>query len=106
VRGAEELRVKESDRLATLAVNLGRLGVAVEETPDGLDVTGGPVRGGEVRAADDHRIAMAFALLGTRALGQVTVEEAGGITTSYPGFAEALGELGGDLVESSMIGRP
>jgi len=106
VRGAAELRVKESDRLATLAANLGRLGVVVEETPDGLAVTGGVVRGGEVRAADDHRIAMAFALLGTRASGPVTVEEARGIATSYPGFAETLAELGGDLVESSMSGRP
>ncbi len=105
VRGAGELRVKESDRLATLAANLGRLGVAVEETPDGLAITGGPIGGGEVRAADDHRIAMAFALLGTRASGPVMVEEAGGIATSYPGFAATLAELGGDLVESPLVGR-
>ncbi len=103
VRGAGELRVKESDRLAAMAANLGRLGVEVEETLDGLAITGGPVRGGEVHAADDHRVAMAFALLGTRASGPVTVEEAGGIATSYPGFAATLAELGGDLAEPPLV---
>jgi 3-phosphoshikimate 1-carboxyvinyltransferase len=106
IRGAGELRVKESDRIAALATHLGRLGVAVEESADGLAITGGPVKGGEVRAADDHRIAMAFALLGTRAQGPVTVAEAGGIATSFPGFAATLAALGGEIEDPrAVVGR-
>ena len=106
LRGAAELRVKESDRLRVLAANLERLGLACSEYPDGLAVTGGPISGGAVEAADDHRIAMAMALVGTRAAGPLTIEEAGGIGTSFPGFAATLTELGGDLVESLLAPRP
>ena len=95
--GAQELRVKESDRLAVLAAGLAGLGVAVEELPDGLVVTGGRVGGGRVAAADDHRIAMAFAVLAGRADGPVTVSGAAGIPTSYPGFAATLAALGGEV---------
>ncbi|MBI1795995.1 MAG: 3-phosphoshikimate 1-carboxyvinyltransferase [Candidatus Eisenbacteria bacterium] len=95
--GAGELRIKESDRIAALAVNLERLGIAVEELPDGLAITGGRVAGGTVDAALDHRIAMAFAVLATRASGPVVIHGAGGIATSYPGFADALAALGGDV---------
>jgi 3-phosphoshikimate 1-carboxyvinyltransferase len=98
--GASELRVKESDRLASLATNLSRLGVKAEESPDGLAITGGPVRGGTVDAAGDHRIAMAFAVLGTRAHGPVTLSGAEGIPTSYPGFVETLLALGGEVGET------
>lgn len=93
--GAAELRVKESDRLAVLARNLGALGVAVEEHPDGLSVRGGAVRGGRVAAAGDHRIAMAFAALGTLAAGPIEVDDASSIATSFPGFADTLSALGG-----------
>src|SRR5439155_2273070 len=65
--GAAELRVKESDRIATLAAGLQALGLAAVERPDGLAITGGDIAGGRVDAADDHRIAMAFAVLATRA---------------------------------------
>jgi 3-phosphoshikimate 1-carboxyvinyltransferase len=95
LRGAAELRVKESDRLHALAEGLRRLGVQVEETADGLDIHGGPVAGGTVRSHGDHRIAMAFALIGTRATGPVTVDDASSIATSYPGFSDALRSLGG-----------
>ncbi len=95
LRGAAELRDKESDRLRALAEGLRSLGVQVEETPDGLDIHGGPVTGGTVRSHGDHRIAMAFAVIGTRATGPVTVDEASSIATSYPGFADDLRSLGG-----------
>ena len=95
VRGAAELRVKESDRLQALAGGLRGLGVQVEETPDGLDIHGGSVGGGTVHSRGDHRIAMAFALLGTRAAGPVTVDDATCIATSYPGFVDDLRSLGG-----------
>jgi 3-phosphoshikimate 1-carboxyvinyltransferase len=97
--GAAELRVKESDRLSALAHTLGLLGVAVEERPDGLIVTGGRIRGATVPARDDHRIAMALALIGARAEGPVTVEEAGGIPTSFPAFGATLASLGGVVEE-------
>jgi 3-phosphoshikimate 1-carboxyvinyltransferase len=98
VRGAGELRVKESDRLAALAGGLGALGIACEESPDGLAVTGGTPRGGTVDSRGDHRIAMTFAVLGAR-VGDVTIEDCGPVATSYPGFADGLRALGGRIVE-------
>ena len=62
VRGAAELRVKESDRIATMASGLRSLGIAVEETEDGAAIHGGPLRGGHVASHGDHRVAMAFAI--------------------------------------------
>jgi 3-phosphoshikimate 1-carboxyvinyltransferase len=97
IRGAGELRVKESDRLACLARNLAGLGIAVEESSDGLAITGGVIRSGHVEAEGDHRIAMAFAVLGTRASGTLTVTGAGSIATSYPAFLPTLAALGGDV---------
>ncbi len=97
IRGAGELRVKESDRLRALAVNLARVGLTVAETPDGLAVTGGTVRGGLAAAAGDHRIAMALAVLGTIAHEPLEVEGAEMIATSYPGFLETLGALGAQV---------
>jgi 3-phosphoshikimate 1-carboxyvinyltransferase len=98
LRGAEGLRATEGDLLAALAEGLDALGVRVEETSGGLDVHGGPVSGGTVSARGDHRIAMALALLGTRAAAPVRVEDAACIATSYPGFAADLRRVGG-LVE-------
>jgi 3-phosphoshikimate 1-carboxyvinyltransferase len=101
--GASELRVKESDRLAALAETLRAMGVAVEESPDGLAVTGGPIAGAIVRARGDHRIAMALALIATRASAPVTIEGAGGIPTSFPDFATVLAELGGIVEDAPMV---
>ncbi|TMQ70237.1 MAG: 3-phosphoshikimate 1-carboxyvinyltransferase, partial [Candidatus Eisenbacteria bacterium] len=95
--GAAELRVKETDRLASLAANLRRVGVEVEESPDGLAIRGGSVRGGEVDAGGDHRIAMAFAVLGVAAESPITIRGAREIVTSYPGFVAALRELGAQV---------
>jgi len=82
-----------------VAEGLRILGVQVEEFPDGLGIHGGPVGGGLVRAYGDHRIAMAFAVLGTRASGTITVDDGSCIATSYPGFSEALRSLGGRVEE-------
>ena len=100
LRGAEELRLKESDRLHALTEGLRVLGVQVEEFPDGLAIHGGPVGGGLIRAHGDHRIAMAFAVLGNRAAGPVTVDDGSCIATSYPGFSEALRSLGGRVEDA------
>jgi 3-phosphoshikimate 1-carboxyvinyltransferase len=97
LRGAEELRVKESDRLAALSRGLRQLGVEVEESADGLAIRGGPVRGGTIDAQGDHRIAMAFAVLGTAASAPVTIQGTREIATSYPGFVEALRGLGAEV---------
>jgi 3-phosphoshikimate 1-carboxyvinyltransferase len=95
--GAAELRVKESDRLALLAANLAGLGVSVRERPDGLEIEGGSIGAGAVRSGGDHRIAMAFAVLGTRARGPLAIDDASSIATSYPGFTEALAALRGQV---------
>ncbi|HEX5475546.1 MAG TPA: 3-phosphoshikimate 1-carboxyvinyltransferase [Vicinamibacterales bacterium] len=93
VRGARELRVKESDRIAMLARGFGALGIAVEEFDDGFVLGGGPPRGGEVDAAGDHRLAMAFAIAATAASGPVTIGGAPAVAVSYPGFFEELDRL-------------
>jgi 3-phosphoshikimate 1-carboxyvinyltransferase len=90
VRGAQELRVKESDRITMLARGFGALGIAVEEFPDGFTIRGGPPSGGEADAAHDHRLAMAFAIAGSRARGLVHITGADAVAVSYPGFFDEL----------------
>lgn len=91
VRGAAELRVKESDRIAALAEGLRRLGAAATEHPDGLTVRGGrPLRGARVRSHGDHRIAMALAIAGLAAEGETEIEDAGCIAVSFPEFPSLL----------------
>jgi len=100
MRGIGELRVKESDRIALMAQGLRAAGVEVEEEPDGLIVTGlgRPAAGGaRVASAGDHRIAMSFLVLGLAAQAAVTVDEAGMIATSFPGFAPLMASLGARL---------
>jgi 3-phosphoshikimate 1-carboxyvinyltransferase len=99
--GAGDLRVKESDRLRAVASNLEALGVVVRELEDGLEIEGGPVRGGCVAAHGDHRIAMAFAALGTFARGPVAIDDASSITTSFPGFTRVLETLGGRITRDA-----
>lgn len=94
IRGAAELRVKESDRLAGMATGLRRLGIAVTETPDGADIEGGRLLGGRVDSGGDHRVAMAFAVAGQRAAGAVRIDDVANVATSFPGF-EALARQAG-----------
>lgn len=97
IREAEELRVKESDRLAVMAAGLADMGIALEEYPDGIDVTGGPCRHARVQSSHDHRCAMSFAVLGLCADGGVTIDGAEYIDTSYPGFRADMTALGAEL---------
>jgi len=97
LRGAAELRVKESDRIAVMARGLTALGVSVEEYEDGVDIVGGNIGGGEVDGAGDHRCAMSFCILGQLAESTVLVSGCENIDTSYPGFIEDLIEVGGGL---------
>ena len=97
MHGVGELRVKESDRLGAMARGLAACGVRVEETEDTLTVHGGNrIEGGATIEADlDHRIAMAFLVLGLAAEQAVEIDDASPIDTSFPGFADAMRSLGG-----------
>lgn len=98
MRGIEELRVKESDRIAVMAEGLKACGIACEELPDGLIVEGrggDPVPGGAtIDARLDHRIAMSFAVLGLNAKRPVTIDDARPIRTSFPTFVAMMAQLG------------
>lgn len=87
VTGAEELRVKESDRIAVMAEGLTALGVANEVWPDGLRIEGGPIAGGTIDSRGDHRIAMSFAVASLRARGPIEILDTANVATSFPGFA-------------------
>ncbi|MCB9666067.1 MAG: 3-phosphoshikimate 1-carboxyvinyltransferase [Alphaproteobacteria bacterium] len=94
IRDAEELRVKESDRIARVCVGLRALGVEVEELPDGMIVRGGrPTGPARIDARGDHRLAMAFAVAGCAAPGGVRIDGSEGVATSYPGFWTDLSRL-------------
>ncbi len=94
IRDAKELRVKETDRIETVATNLRKMGAQVETYEDGLDVTGPtPLQGTTVDATGDHRIGMAFAVAGLIAEGETTITNADAINTSYPSFEHDLAAL-------------
>jgi 3-phosphoshikimate 1-carboxyvinyltransferase len=95
VRGAHELRVKESDRLAAMAQGLGRLGVEHELLADGLWIRGGAgFSGGSVDSHGDHRVAMAFAIASARASGPIEVRDVANVATSFPGFVQTARSIG------------
>jgi 3-phosphoshikimate 1-carboxyvinyltransferase len=94
IRGAAELRVKESDRIATMAAGLRTLGAAIEETPDGAVIHGGRLGGGTVESHLDHRIAMSFAVAGLVAADPVRINDCSHVATSFPGFLELANGCG------------
>lgn len=94
IRGAAELRVKESDRIATMAAGLRTLGASIEETPDGAIIHGGQLHGGAVATHLDHRIAMSFAVAGLVANGPVRINDCAHVATSFPGFLELANGCG------------
>ena len=100
MRGLSELRLKESDRLAAMARALTACGVEVEELEDGLEIKGcgGPPPGGaEIVSDGDHRIAMAFLVLGAAARAPVAIDDDAMIATSFPGFVEVMNGLGANI---------
>jgi 3-phosphoshikimate 1-carboxyvinyltransferase len=101
IRGAAELRVKESDRIAVMARGLATLGARIEETPDGAVIHGGPLTGGEVDSAGDHRCAMSFALAGLIAKADVRIADCANVATSFPGFVELANGCGFALETSA-----
>lgn len=95
LRGAEELRVKESDRIQVMADGLAALGVETTVTPDGIVIDGGQaIGGGRVDSHGDHRIAMSFAVASLRAQGEIEVTDCANVATSFPGFVELARQTG------------
>ena len=99
LRGAAELRVKESDRIKAMADGLTRLGAVTEVFDDGIAIEGGTLKGGRVDSFGDHRIAMSFAIAASRADEPVTIEDCEPVDTSFPSF-QALAQTLGLKIES------
>jgi len=96
ITGASELKVKESDRLAVMASELAKVGVDVEELPDGLIIRGGrPIKGGKVNSFSDHRIAMAMAVCGLFSKEGIEIEGSDAVAISFPDFFEKLDSVCG-----------
>ncbi len=96
IRDAEELRVKESDRIAVMANQLNKMGAKVTELPDGMEITGGTgLTGTDVDSHTDHRIAMSFAIAALNATGTTTIHRAEAATISYPNFIPTLQQICG-----------
>jgi 3-phosphoshikimate 1-carboxyvinyltransferase len=95
--GAEELRVKESDRIAVMAAGLRTLGVECRETNDGIVIQGGSFGGGTVESHGDHRIAMAFAIAALRASDEIVIRDCRNVATSFPGFVDLANRAGLDV---------
>jgi 3-phosphoshikimate 1-carboxyvinyltransferase len=92
--GAEELRVKESDRIQVMADGLSNLGIDCEVLPDGMVIEGGSLRAGEVDSHGDHRIAMAFSVASLIAAGDIVINDCANVATSFPGFVDLARETG------------
>lgn len=92
--GAEELRVKESDRIQVMADGLQALGISAEPTADGIRIQGGQPGAGTVQSHGDHRISMSFAMAALRARGEIIIEDCANVNTSFPGFVELAASCG------------
>lgn len=97
--GAEELRVKESDRIQVMADGLTALGVAAGPTSDGMIIRGGTLTGGTVNSDGDHRVAMSFAIAGLRASGPIQIRDCANVNTSFPGFVTLSRSIGLSIQE-------
>ena len=95
--GIAELRVKESDRIAAMAHGMRRLGIDIEESPDGAVVHGGRFSGGDVDSFHDHRVAMSLAMAATIAEDEVLIRDVDNVDTSFPGFRECVAGIGADV---------
>jgi 3-phosphoshikimate 1-carboxyvinyltransferase len=86
LRGAAELRVKESDRIQVMVDGLQQLGIQAVAKPDGVEIRGGALGGGQIASHADHRIAMSFAIAGLRASETIQIDDCANVNTSFPGF--------------------
>jgi len=95
--GAEELRVKESDRIQVMADGLATLGISATPMPDGIIIEGGKMGSGTVESHDDHRISMSFSVASLRASGLIRINNCNNVATSFPNFVELAKKVGFDL---------
>jgi 3-phosphoshikimate 1-carboxyvinyltransferase len=103
IRDAEELRVKESDRIAAMVGVLRAFGATCAELDDGLTIEGGAsLRAAHVASGGDHRVAMSAAVLALRADGESLIDDVDCVDTSFPGFADRLRALGADIVDETL----
>lgn len=103
LRGAEELRVKESDRIQVMVDGLTTLGIKAEGTPDGIIIEGGQIGGGEVWAHGDHRIAMSFSVASLRANAPIRIHDSVHVATSFPNFLALCKDVGMYVEEEGQI---
>jgi len=94
LRGAQELRVKESDRIQVMADGLLALGIHAKPTPDGIIIDGGSIGGGEVQAHGDHRIAMALTIASLKASAPIRIHDCANVATSFPNFLTLCAQVG------------
>lgn len=99
VSGAEELRHKESDRISAMVEGLRAIGIDVEERKDGMVVTGGPIKGGQIESHHDHRIAMSFAIAGGVSEAPIIINDADNVATSFPNFVDLATQAGLNVSE-------
>lgn len=97
LRGAEELRVKESDRIQVMADGLRASGIHAQPTPDGIIIEGGQLGGGTIESHGDHRIAMSFAIAALCATETITIRDCANVNTSFPGFVDMARKVGLDI---------
>jgi 3-phosphoshikimate 1-carboxyvinyltransferase len=106
VTGAEELRVKESDRIAAMSAGLTALGVVHTALPDGMQIKGNELgsafTSGEIDSFGDHRIAMSFAIASLRATGPIEIRDVANVATSFPGFVPLAQSVGLAISESAV----
>lgn len=103
LRGAQELRVKESDRIQAMADGLLTLGISVEPTPDGIIIDGGQIGGGVVNAQGDHRIAMAFSVAALRAAAPIQIHDCANVATSFPNFLALSAQVGMRVAQEGQL---
>ncbi|SQF99817.1 bifunctional cyclohexadienyl dehydrogenase/ 3-phosphoshikimate 1-carboxyvinyltransferase [Paucimonas lemoignei] len=103
LRGAQELRVKESDRIQAMADGLLALGVSVEPTPDGIIIDGSQIGGGVVNAQGDHRIAMAFSIAALRATAPIHIHDCANVATSFPNFLALCAQVGMRVAQEGQL---
>ncbi|WP_437881277.1 bifunctional prephenate dehydrogenase/3-phosphoshikimate 1-carboxyvinyltransferase [Pseudomonas sp. LRF_L74] len=101
LHGAEELRLKESDRIQVMADGLAALGIQAEPTHDGIIIEGGEIGGGEVWSHGDHRIAMAFSVAALRASATIRVHDCASVATSFPNFIDLAAQAGMQVVQEA-----
>jgi len=105
IRGAAELRHKESDRIRVMAEGLKSLGADIEERPDGAVIRGGKLSGGSIDSGGDHRVAMAFAIAAIAAAGPIRIFDTKNVATSFPGFIDSAGSIGLNIRAENALAR-